>query len=84
MEKGFYTYILSCGDGTLYTGWTVNLPNRIQAHNAGKGARYTRARLPVKLLGSWAFDSQSEAMRFEYHLKKLSRTEKLALLQTCE
>ncbi len=44
-----YTYIVECGDGSLYTGWTNNLEKRIQAHKAGKGAKYTKSRLPVKL-----------------------------------
>lgn len=47
-----YTYIVECGDGSLYTGWTNNLEKRIQAHNAGKGAKYTKSRLPVKLVYS--------------------------------
>ena len=50
-----YTYIVECGDGSLYTGWTNNLEKRIQAHNAGKGAKNTNSRLPVKLVYSETF-----------------------------
>lgn len=80
-ESAFFTYILSCADGTLYTGWTTDLEKRLEVHNAGKGARYTRARLPVSLLASWTFEDRSQAMRFEWEIKQLSRSEKLALAQ---
>ncbi len=75
-----YTYILECADGTLYTGWTNNLPNRIKVHNAGKGAKYTRTRLPVKLVYAEEHEEQCEAMRREYIIKQMTRTEKLALI----
>lgn len=76
-----YTYILECADGTLYTGWTNDLQKRVAAHNAGNGAKYTRTRLPVKLVYSEAFATKPEAMRREYQIKQLSREEKLLLIQ---
>lgn len=77
---GNYAYMLRCSDGTLYAGWTTDLDRRVDAHNAGTASRYTRSRLPVQLVKHWEFSSRSEAMRFEIYLKKLSRSEKLELL----
>lgn len=74
-----YTYIVECGDGSLYTGWTNNLEKRIQAHNAGKGAKYTKSRLPVKLVYSETFATKEEAMSREYAIKHMKRKEKLQL-----
>ncbi len=76
----YYTYILICSDDTFYTGWTNDLDARLSAHNGGRGAKYTRARLPVALACSWAFSSKNEAMSFEFAIKKLSRNEKFKLL----
>ena len=76
-----YVYILKCEDGTLYTGWTNNLEKRVQAHNAGKGAKYTRARLPVELVYFEEFEEKVDAQRREYRIKKLSRKEKLKLIE---
>lgn len=73
---GFYTYILVCADKTFYIGWTTNIERRITAHNDGKGAKYTRSRKPVSLLKYWSWDNRSEAMKYEYALKQLSRSEK--------
>lgn len=78
-----YTYILLCNDNTLYTGYTVNLENRLKAHNSGKGAKYTRARLPVKLVYYESFDNKSDAMKREYVIKQLSRKNKLKLIKDC-
>ena len=75
-----YTYIVECGDGSLYTGWTNNLEKRIQAHNAGKGAKYTKSRLPVKLVYSETFATKEEAMSREYAIKHMKRKEKLQLI----
>ena len=58
-----YTYILRCSDDTLYTGWTNDLSKRLKTHNAGKGARYTRGRLPVKLIYYETFATKKEAMQ---------------------
>ncbi len=76
-----YTYILRCADGTYYCGWTNDLDKRLKAHNQGKGAKYTRARLPVVLAYYEAFDTQKEAMRREYAIKQLSRHEKEQLIR---
>ena len=57
-----YTYILRCQDDTLYTGWTTDLEKRVETHNLGKGAKYTRTRLPVELVYYEAFASKEEAM----------------------
>ena len=58
-----YTYILQCSDGTYYTGWTNDIAKRLKTHNEGKGAKYTRARLPVTLAYYEAFETKEEAMR---------------------
>jgi putative endonuclease len=79
--NGFFVYILRCADGTLYTGWTKNLERRVISHNAGKGARYTRARLPVTLVYSESLPDESTARKREYALKKLTRQEKLSLVE---
>ena len=75
-----YVYILRCVDGTLYCGWTNDLAARLDAHNSGKGAKYTRGRGPVELAYSEMFGTQSEAMHREAEIKKLSRPQKQALL----
>ena len=75
-----YTYIVQCKDGSLYTGWTNNLEKRIKAHNEGKGAKYTKARRPVKLIYYEEFSSKEEAMRREYEIKHMSRKEKETII----
>jgi putative endonuclease len=77
-----YSYILRCADGTFYTGWTNDLDGRLLAHNAGKGAKYTRSRLPVELVYRETFATKEEAMSREWHLKQLSRQEKLRLIES--
>lgn len=79
-----YTYILECADGTLYTGWTNDLEKRLAAHNAGQGAKYTRGRGPVRLRYYEVFADKEVALRREASLKRLSRTEKLALIEARE
>lgn len=74
-----YTYILKCADDTLYCGWTNDLEKRLEAHNSGKGAKYTRSRLPVELIYYEEFETKEEAMSREYHIKKLPREKKLEL-----
>ncbi len=64
-----YTYILKCGDGSLYTGWTNDLERRIKCHNAGKGAKYTKSRLPVELAYYESFGTKKEAMQREWEIK---------------
>ena len=76
-----YMYVVECADGTLYTGYTTDVERRLKTHNAGKGAKYTRARLPVKLLYSEAFASKPEAMSAEALFKKKSRVKKLAYIK---
>lgn len=75
-----YVYILRCSDDSLYTGWTNNLEKRLKAHSAGKGAKYTKARLPVELVYYEEFEDKIEAMKREYEIKQLSRKEKLKLI----
>ena len=75
-----YTYLVRCADGTLYCGWTNDLDRRMQAHNEGRGAKYTRSRRPVKLIYWEEFSTREEAMRREAAIKKLSRKEKEALV----
>lgn len=75
-----YTYIVQCSDGTYYTGWTNNLQNRVATHNSGKGAKYTRARLPVQLVYYEEYATKSEAMKRECAIKRLSRKEKERLI----
>ena len=77
----FYTYILECADGSLYTGWTDDIDKRLNAHSTGSGSKYTRSRLPVVLRHSETYGTRSEAMRRECAIKKLSRSEKLALIE---
>ena len=76
-----YVYILRCSDDSLYTGWTNNLEKRIKAHSNGKGAKYTKARLPVELVYFEEFEDKIEAMRRDYAIKKLTRKEKLLLIK---
>ncbi|MDP2963838.1 MAG: GIY-YIG nuclease family protein [Sulfurimicrobium sp.] len=73
-------YLLECADGTLYTGITNDLEKRLSAHNAGTGSKYTRSRLPVRLLYSEHHTDRASASRRERALKKLSRAAKLALI----
>lgn len=79
MKKNF-VYILKCSDHTFYTGWTTDLDNRISTHNRGKGAKYTRARLPVQLIYYETFEDKSSAMKREYEIKHLSRKDKEDLI----
>jgi putative endonuclease len=76
-----YTYILQCSDNTYYTGWTNDLEKRIDAHNSKKGAKYTKSRLPVTLVYYETFQSKEEAMRREWEIKRLSRSQKEALMK---
>lgn len=80
----FYAYILKCNDNTLYTGYTVDINNRVETHNNGLGAKYTRGRLPVELVYQETLASKSEAMKREIQIKKLSRGEKLDLIRNSD
>jgi putative endonuclease len=75
-------YMLRCGDGSLYTGWTVDLQRRLARHRAGTASRYTASRLPVELAWAQEMPDREAARRTEILIKKLGRTEKLALLAT--
>ena len=82
MNKQWLVYILQCGDGTLYTGITDDLPHRLEMHRAGKGAKYTRGRSPLTLVYLENADSYSEALKREYRIKQLPRVEKLKLIES--
>lgn len=75
-----FVYILRCADDSLYTGWTNDLTARLRAHQAGTGCKYTRSRLPVALVYYETFETKNEAMSREWHIKRLRREQKLALI----
>ena len=79
-----YTYILKCKDGSLYTGWTNDLEQRVAAHNTGKGAKYTKARCPVELVYFEKFETKEQAMKREYAIKQMARKDKLELVRRKE
>ena len=72
----YYTYVVKCSDGSLYTGYTNDLEKRISVHNEGKGARYTRSRRPVELVYYEEYPTKEEAMSREWHIKQLTKAEK--------
>ena len=76
-----YAYILECADGTYYCGYTNDLDKRVRTHNEGKGAKYTKPRLPVRLIYKEEFATKEEAMSREWHLKQLTHAEKEALIR---
>ena len=78
---GWYVYMLRCGDGSLYTGCTDDVERRLAVHNSGKGAKYTRSRLPVTLVYRESVADKSAALRREAAIKALPRAKKLALLE---
>jgi len=80
MSKEWWLYILLCGDGTLYVGITTNIENRISKHQSGKGAKYTRGRGPFQLLYNELVGDKSEASKREFHIKHMSRHEKMDLI----
>ena len=75
--KMWVLYVLLCADGTLYTGITNDLERRLKIHNSGKGAKYTRSRLPCQLVASWRTKDKSSSLKVEYRFKRLSRQQKL-------
>ncbi len=81
MDKIWYIYILECKDGMLYTGITDNVQKRMAAHNAGKGAKFTRGRGPLILRYQETCESHSAALQREIQIKRLKRAEKLALIE---
>ena len=76
------TYILKCNDNSLFTGWTNDITHRLKMHNEGKGAKYTRGRGPVELVYLEEFETKQEAMSREAKIKRLTRKEKLLLIET--
>lgn len=82
----FCVYIVECSDRSFYTGWTNNLEKRIETHNKGLGAKYTKSRLPVKLIYSEVFNTKEDAMKREYEIKRLTRRnkEKLFLFRNAQ
>jgi len=79
MKKHFF-YLARCHDGSLYSGYTIDVKAREETHNCGKGAKYTRARLPVSIVYFEEFESRSDAMKREAEVKKWSKTRKEALI----
>lgn len=78
----WYVYLLKCSDDSIYTGYTHDLENRLSTHNQGKGAKYTRSRLPVVLLHREEFDLKSDALKRECAIKKMSRRQKMTLVDS--
>lgn len=81
MKKGFFCYMLRCSDGTYYTGWSTNPENRLTIHNCGRGAKYTRSRLPVQLVYIETCPDKSAALKRERAIKALSHAHKDSLLR---
>ncbi|MGX8178860.1 GIY-YIG nuclease family protein [Exiguobacterium artemiae] len=81
MSEHHAVYIVRCRDGSLYTGYAVDVEKRLATHNAGQGAKYTRARLPVVLEYTETFTTKSDALKREYAIKQLTRTKKEQLIQ---
>lgn len=78
----YYVYLLRCRDGSLYCGYTTDPQKRTAAHNCGKGAKYTKSRLPVMLVYTEEYATKSEALKRECAIKKLTREQKLALIES--
>ena len=76
-DECWWVYVLECRDGSYYTGITNDLDRRLGMHNSGKGAKYTRSRLPVKMLAWWPFQTKGEALKEEYSFKQLDKSEKI-------
>lgn len=83
-QKDNFVYMVCCADGSLYTGWTNDLERRVRMHNAGKGAKYTKSRLPVKLVYHEKYEDRIQAMKREAAIKKLTRRDKLKLIEEHE
>lgn len=77
----YYVYMLKCADGSLYTGYTNDLQKRVGVHNSGRGAKYTKSRLPVRLVYSEEHESKSSALKREAEIKKLTRAQKEKLIK---
>jgi len=81
MEKKYYTYVILTKDNTLYCGYTDNVEKRFEDHKEGKGAKYTRAHKPDKIVYTACFDTKAEAMKEEHRIKKMKREDKLAFIK---
>ena len=81
-QKACWVYVLECGDGSYYTGWTNDLAKRVRTHQVGKGGKYTRSRLPVRLIKKWKAKNRNEAMGREARFKSLNRREKEKALKS--
>lgn len=81
MVSSHCCYIVQCSDGTFYCGYSNDVPKRVDTHNKGKGAKYTKTRLPVKLVYTECFETKSEAMKREYQIKQLTRKQKCNLIK---
>jgi putative endonuclease len=79
-----YVYLLRCGDGSLYCGWTIDVEKRLAAHATGRASRYTSGRLPVALAAAWEMETASAARKMEWRVKQLTRAQKLALVGGAE
>ena len=84
MEQTWYLYILRCKDDTLYTGITTDVEKRLEAHRAGRGAKYTRGRTPLELVYRETCGTHSQALKRELEIKKLTRQEKQNLIGKTE
>jgi putative endonuclease len=80
-RSAVFVYIVECADQTLYTGWTTNIERRLKAHNAGRGARYTQQRGPVRLIYQEELPDRGAALKRELQIKRMSRAEKLKLIE---
>ena len=80
MKTQNYTYIVECSDGKLYTGWTTCIQRRLLEHNSGRGAKFTRYKIPVQLRYLEVSETKSEAMKREAQIKQLKRSQKLKLI----
>lgn len=81
MSMAFYCYILECADGTFYTGWTTDPPRRERQHNAGRGAKYTRTRRPVRMVYIEEQPDRTTAMKRERAIKMMTRVQKQKLIE---
>ncbi len=77
----YYTYLAKCADDSLYCGYTDDIKSREKVHNLGKGAKYTRSRLPVEIIYFEEFETKSEALKREHAIKKLKRAQKEELIK---
>ena len=79
-----YVYLLRCADGSLYCGWTTDLEARVKTHNRGRGAKFTRSRLPAELVWSETYEDRHEALSREWHIKRKSRAEKEKMIDAID